>query len=140
MRFCKRPYCSFLWNKCFERSPYLTLPPRYHCSANTKVLKWSYRIIYLINFRNLFHGYLFTLFVLRLFLTLLYKWIEKLEKLKTFLKTCFLHNRIFINSLVIFYGIRKTPTRKIPIQKVPTNQTPPRRIPSPKIPTQKIPT
>ena len=97
-------------------------------------------IIYLINFRNLFHGYLFTLFVLRLFLTLLYKWIEKLEKLKTFLKTCFLHNRIFISSLVIFYGIRKTPTRKIPIQKVPTNQTPPRRIPSPKIPTQKIPT
>ena len=28
MRFFQTPYCRFLWNKCFERSPYFTLSPQ----------------------------------------------------------------------------------------------------------------
>lgn len=40
MRFFQPTYCSFLWNKCLERSTYFTLSPHYHSSANTKVFKY----------------------------------------------------------------------------------------------------
>ena len=71
-------YFKILWTRV-ERSPYFTFSPQYQCSAiNTKVSKWSYRILYLINFRNLFYGYLFFLWLCH---TFLYKWIF-FEKLK----------------------------------------------------------
>ena len=69
--------------------------------ANIKVPKQSYDILYLINFRNLFYDYIFY--------TLLFSDCSTFEKLKTSLETCFLHNRIFINSLVFkrqFYKAR----------------------------------
>ena len=47
LRFLQLPYCSCLWNKCFERSPCFTLSPQYQCSANTKVSKQSYLTLYL---------------------------------------------------------------------------------------------
>ena len=45
LRLFQPPYCSFLWDKCFGRSP---LSPRYSSIGNNQ----SYRIVYLIKFCN----------------------------------------------------------------------------------------
>ena len=47
VRFFQPPYCRFLWNKCFERSPYFTL--HNNCLVLVLMLssEKSYHILYL---------------------------------------------------------------------------------------------
>ena len=94
MRFLQTPYCRFLSNKYFERSPYFTL---LECitknNANAKFQK-IYRILYLYILEKLLQltFFMITFFTLFLFLTVhtfLYKTLSFFEKLKTSLKACF---------------------------------------------------
>ena len=91
LRLFQPPYCSFLWNKCFERSQSFTLPPQYHFGANTKISKQSYRILCSIIFRNLFTVIVFILWLFHTF----HKWVF-FEKLKLLRRHVFLHWWVFI--------------------------------------------
>ena len=63
------------------------------------ISKIKVSVLYLINFCNWFCDYVLYTLILWQFHTFLYKWIF-FEKIKTSLEACFLHKRIFINSLV----------------------------------------
>ena len=96
VRFFQPAYCRFLWNKCFERSPYFT-----YLHNNSVVLilmlnsKKSYPILYLYILEKLPYVaafFMITFFTIFNFLTVphfLYKTFSFSEKLKAYLKACF---------------------------------------------------
>ena len=90
MKFFQPPYCSFLLNKYFERSPYFM----YLHNISAVLLPKFQHMLYLIKLTFVTY-FMVTYFSLWLLYTFLYKWIF-FEKLKTSVEACFLQNRIFI--------------------------------------------
>ena len=63
VRFFQPPYCCFLWNKCFEKSPYFMLSPQKQCSTNTNAnAKFQKSLSYTIlihTWKTFVHSWLF---------------------------------------------------------------------------------
>ena len=96
VRFFQPPYCRFILNKCFERSPcyshnksaVLMLIPI--LSSKIKLSYFYHAILctWITFVADFFYDNVFNTLTFLLFLTFHYKWVF-FEKLKTSLKACF---------------------------------------------------
>ena len=102
------PFC---WWKKISENAFLIIIVNYHKIAQkNKLCHPKQQQIGYLMIHDVIHSLLFCYWkigvfqqtVLWQFHTFLFKWTF-FEKLKTSVETCFLHNRIFINSLVGFY-------------------------------------